>query len=313
MYNTELQARLSQYLKQCGLSQNAAAKQIGISETMLSQYRNSRYNGDVPAAERKIEEFLRTRAAIEASEAKNQGYRSSQEYVPTSISEDVYHAIQYCQTERGMMVLHGDAGIGKTKGAMRFVQENPTNAIYIKCTPIGGTLGNILKLLAQALKVPETRNKLDMILAIQDRLHGTDRVIIIDEAQNLNFRALEELRCLSDPDGITGERGTGICLIGNTQVYSRMLGKQEAQFAQLFSRVKLCRQYTTGKITRGDVEALFPALRDDKKALNLLHNISQSKWGIRGAVSVYNNAVNNETVSFDGLHRMALSMGVGIF
>ena len=31
-------------------------------------------------------------------------------------------------------------------------------------------------------------------MAIHDRLKGTDKVIIIDEAQNLRFDALEELR-----------------------------------------------------------------------------------------------------------------------
>ena len=109
------------------------------------------------------------------------------------------------------------------------------NAIYIRCTPVGGTLTAMLRQLGTALKLPATRNRLELSMAIHDRLKGTDKVIIIDEAQNLRFDALEELRSLSDPDDLTGESGTGICLIGNSEVYSRMLGKQEAQFAQQFS------------------------------------------------------------------------------
>lgn len=313
-YNADLQARLESWLGQAGISQAKAATMMGVSQTALSQYRGSKYPGSVEEVERKVEEFLRTRQMAEQVEEKAAPYKPSQGYIPTSISEDVYHAIQYCQLERGMMILHGDAGIGKTKGAMRFVSENPTNAIYIQATPISGTLGNTIKLLARALRVPETRNKLDMMLAIRGRLQGTDKVIIIDEAQHLKLNTLEELRNLSDPDGMTGEKGVGICLIGNTEVYSRMLGKQEARFAQQFSRVKMSRHYSTSRVKLADIAALFPALagEEHKRELNFLLNIGQSKWGVRGAVNVYNNAVNNEDISFDGLHGMALSMGVGI-
>ena len=213
-----------------------------------------------------------------------------------------------------MVILHGDAGIGKTKGAERFIRENPNAAVYIQATPSSGTLGNILKLLARALRVPETRNKLELQLAIRDKLEGTNKVIIIDEAQHLKLNALEEIRTLSDPNSLTGQRGTGICLIGNTEVYSRMVGKQEAQFAQLFSRIRMNRYYSTKKVTLGDVKALFPKLAEDgrKKELDFLHGISQSKWGIRGAVNVYNNAVNNEDISYEGLYGMARNMGIGL-
>lgn len=310
-YNQQLQAQLETYLISTGVSQNKAAAMIGVSQTTLSQYRSGKYGGNIGEVERKLEEFFRTREIAAANEAKASPYKASSDYAPTSISEDVYKAIQYCQIERGMMILHGDAGIGKTKGAMKFVRENPTNAIYIKCSPVGGTLTNALKLLAKALKLPNMRSKLDLMIAIQDRLRGTDKVIIIDEAQHLKYATLEELRSLSDPDDMTGERGTGICLIGNTEVYSRMVGKQEAQFAQQFSRVKMTRHYTTSKVKLADMEVLFPSLVGKTRELNFLLNISQSKWGIRGATSVYNNAVNNEDIGFDGLRGMALSMGIG--
>ena len=242
VYNPTLQERLEEYLRTSGISQAKLAPKVGISQTALSQYRRSKYdNGDIAELERKLEEFFRTEEAVEAAAVKAAPYRPTVDYIPTSISEDVYKAIQYCQIERGMVILHGDAGIGKTKGAERFIRENPTAAVYIQATPSSGTLGNILKLLARALRVPETRNKLELQLAIREKLEGTNRVIIIDEAQHLKLNALEEIRTLSDPNSLTGQRGTGICLIGNTEVYSRMVGKQEAQFAQLFSRIRMNR------------------------------------------------------------------------
>ena len=292
-YNSALQARVEQFLKEKNISQAKAAPLMGISQTALSQYRRSMYdNGDIAALESKLEEFFRTQEEQEVNTEKALPYRPTQDYIPTSISEDVYKLIRYCQLEKGMVIIHGDAGIGKTKGAERFVRENSTASVYIQATPSTGTLGNLLKVLAE----------------------GTNKVIIIDEAQHLQLRSLEEIRTWADANPITGQQGVGIALIGNTEVYTRMVGKQEARFAQLFSRIRMNRYYSTRKVTDEDVAKLFPKLAEDgrKKELNFLHGISQSKWGIRGAVNVYNNAVNNENISYDGLYAMARTMGIGL-
>ncbi len=213
-----------------------------------------------------------------------------------------------------MVVIHGDAGVGKTKGAEKFVKENPASTIYIQATPSSGTLTSILRLIARALKISETRSKLDLIYEIRQKLEGTDKLIIIDEAQHLKLAALEEIRTLSDPNTITGDMGTGIVLIGNTEVYDRMLGKGQARFAQLFSRIRMNRFYGTNKVTTEDIQKLFPILAQNKQLneLEFLLGIARSKWGIRGAVNVYNNASNNEDVSYDGLFSMSRQMGMAI-
>ena len=46
------------------------------------------------------------------------------------------------------------------------------------------------------------------------------------------------------------------------------------------------------------------------KEINYLHSISRSKWGIRGMVNVFRNAVNDEDVSLEGLERVASTMGI---
>lgn len=53
-YNSALQARVEQFLKEKNISQAKAAPLMGISQTALSQYRRSMYdNGDIAALERK--------------------------------------------------------------------------------------------------------------------------------------------------------------------------------------------------------------------------------------------------------------------
>lgn len=314
MRNENIKERLEAYMKESGLSQAKIAPLIGVSMTALSQYRNGIYKGDVKAVESKIEEYMETVEEQQAQEEKAQPYKAVEDYIPTSVSEDIYRMIRYAQVNGGIAIAHGDAGIGKTKAAQKYVRENPTQAIYLEMSPVAGTLGNMLRLFARTLKLPESRNKMELMLSIREKLEGTNKVIIIDEAQHLKLSALEQIRTLADPNSITGTKGVGIVLIGNTEVYSKMKGKQEAQFAQLFSRIKMSRYYSTSNVTDDDVEKLFPVLKKQgmKKELGFLKGICKSKWGIRGATNVYDNSINNDDVSVKGLYAMARTLGIEV-
>ena len=94
--------------------------------------------------------------------------------------------------------------------------------------------------------------------------------------------------------------------------YNKMLGKQEAIFSQQFNRTRLHGRYRTVDVKKEDVSKLFPVLeeRNMQQELNYLYNISHSKWGIRGMINVFNNAVNNEDISLGGLQKMANTMGI---
>jgi hypothetical protein len=238
--------------------------------------------------------------------------RSCDGYVRTSISEGAYKSIRYCQLEKGIVVIDGDAGIGKTKAAAKFYRDNPNTTVYVKASPSTSSTRSLLKMIAKALAIPDNMRTEDLSAAIQEKLRQTDKVIIIDEAQNLKFLALEEIRGWVDEDIMTGKPGIGIVLIGNVEVYNKMLGKQEAIFAQQFNRTRLHSRYRTQDITKNDVELFFPALKEKgmKKEIDYLYAISHSKWGIRGMVNVFNNAANNEDISFEGLEKMANTMGI---
>lgn len=313
-YNVELQQKLEQYLEAEGLSQAKAAPILGLSTAVLSQYRRSVYDkGDIEEVEKKLEEFFRIKEEQGQNIRKAEPFRATlQGYIPTSISEAAYKMIRYCQLEKGIVVIDGDAGIGKTKAAAKFLQDNPTTTIYLKASPSTSTLRSLMKMIARALKLPETLRTDELSVSIQEKLKQTDKIIIIDEAQNIKFSALEEISRWTDEDMFTGRPGVGIVLIGNVEVYNKMLGRQEAIFAQQFNRTRLHGRYRTTDIEKEDVIKLFPVLKERgmNKEINYLHSISRSKWGIRGMVNVFRNAVNDEDVSLEGLERVASTMGI---
>ena len=169
-YNEALLQRVEEYLASSGLSQNKMAQAVGLSQTALSNWRRKIYNGDPAYVEGKLKEYFETQAAREAVEEQAAPYLSDTGYVPTTVSEDIYKGIKFAQLERGMVVLHGDAGIGKTEGARKFLHDYPHNTVFITATPTTGSLNCIIKLLARALfprLADEKRDKeLDFLFGI---------------------------------------------------------------------------------------------------------------------------------------------------
>ena len=312
IFNNELQERTRKYMESTGTSQAELARRLGMNNSStLSRWMKSAYSGDVAKLEKSLEEFFRVQEAANEAAEKAAPYRPAEDYVPTSISEDVYQTIQYCQLHRCVTVLHGDAGVGKTKGAEKFLRKHPSNAVYICISPSTATLNGVCRELAKALNITGKRNKMDIMEEVRARLAGTNKVVIVDEAQHLKLPALEELRSLSDGDIVTGTPGNGVCLIGNSDVYDRIKGKAQAEFAQMFTRVKMPRHYLASRITVEDIHKLFPALEGEKE-LQFLLGLARSVYGIRTAQAVYENAIEAEDTSVGGLQRIARAMGTNV-
>ena len=314
-YNALLQNRVRTYIQEVGTQVQAAAN-IGVGKTKLSLWLGSKYeSGDVDGLERQLSEFFRIQDDRKAQPAHTSPERIEPgRYVPTSVSESVYKSIRYGQLMKGITMIHGDSGIGKTMGAAKYVRDNPTTSVYLEVSPTTGVLSRFIKMLAAELGIPSSRDQGFLVSEIKARLLGTSKVVIIDEAQNLKYTTMEEIRNWTTPHPITGKLGVGIVLIGNSQMHRRMLGgRKEDLFAQQFNRSRP-RLFTRKQITKEDVQMIFPGLdaADRDKESNFLLAVCHSKWAIRNATHIWNDAVNNEDISYPQLQRIAQTMGIGV-
>ena len=130
-YNPALIQRTQRYMETHSISQNQFAAKVNLSSAALSSYLNQKYKGSVEAVERQLSEFFKLDEEAEAAAEKTASLLPRAAYVPTSISEDVCQSIRFAQLEHCMVVLHGDAGVGKSKGAQKFLRDHPTNAVGI--------------------------------------------------------------------------------------------------------------------------------------------------------------------------------------
>lgn len=291
-FDRQLQEKLEEYLGS-GISQNKAAAAIGISATMLSQYKSGKYEGDIDRVEAILREFFTNKEAAKAI------YRAAS-YANTSVSRGVYQTIRLCHLRGGLAVEAGDAGIGKTMAAKKYVEDYPNSAIYVAVNPCTSSVSAFLKSFARALHIDVAGRKDDMWARINDTLIGGKRVLILDESQHLPIKTIETIRSFADCN-----RDFGVVMIGNL---NSLCNNGKPGYAQIRNRTKLTMTRHTSNITIEDVRMLFPDA--DDSAARFLHKVTQTEQGVRGACNLYNNAVDNGDISYEGLHAMAKKTNV---
>ncbi|MGL5438813.1 MAG: AAA family ATPase [Filifactoraceae bacterium] len=308
--NEEICNKLKDFMAQSRIPQSAIAAQMGMSGSQLSLYLNDKYKGDVVATESKILEFLKTSNEREAFNS-NLKFSQVSRFVETTVSMNAYKIIKYCQLKNAFGIIYGDAGIGKTKAAQKFIEDNPNSSLYIKVSPPTGSLRGILRQIAEELRISSYQRNDELALAVKKKLEESARVLVIDEAQHLTYKAMEWIRSLPDYDIVTNESAIAIVLIGNDTLYSRMMGGKNDLYAQQYSRFAMRGHFTTNNVTESDVRNLFPEVRDNKE-VEYLYRIAKGSYGVRGAANVYSGAVDAGDISYEGLYKVAKQNGMGV-
>lgn len=281
------------YMTDNKVSQAKFAGSIGVSESTISRWLKKDYP-NMDTISEKVQEYL------EKEELRKQNV-GKLEFVMTNVSKQVWNVLEYTRLQRTIGIIYGDAGIGKTETAKQWA-KGKSDVVMITATPAFANPKPFLKLLARAFKTSRTGTMDDVYLDIMDKLMSREITLIIDEAQHLTIQSLEIVRSLND------STGTAIIMIGNEVVYSKMLGKQKAEFAQLFSRIGMRSSLSTEMLRKEDAAAIFGL--NEGSELDYLHSICGSRFGLRGAVHVWINASNNEDTSLSGLKGMAKQMGI---
>ena len=283
------------YKERTGKSQSAIATELGVSGGQLSSFLSGTYKAPHTL-------IPKIAALFEIAEKKEIAPKEP-DFVETSVSRDVMNAIAYSHVQGKISVVYGDAGIGKTMAIREYCRRNNL-AIHITISPSYASMSGVNELLADSLGV-RARVSRKIYREIIEKLNGSGRVLIIDEAQHLTVRTLNHIRCMADESGI------GIALIGNDEVYSKLKGSGRADFAQLFSRIGTRKQVLTTTLTKEDIDTVFSEV-EDPEAKMLLFKISRTNYGLRGAVNVYvNTAAVYGTVEPAGLARMTKEMNIG--
>lgn len=286
--NPELKKKLLEILPEYE-AQDKLARAFGYTGGSLSQYLNDKYCGNIERFESKVIEFLKNREA--AAELKSSVIGN--DYKETSVSNNVFQIIKICHLQGGLAIACGDAGIGKTMACLHYIEQCPNTSYMVTANACFSNLSAFLGKICDCLNIKPHRRRLsDMWNALAEEFSGGRKVLIIDEAQFLTVRVVETLRSLSDQNP-----NFGICLIGNTDINSNIYNARD----QIRNRTKMNETYHTSDITAEDIKLIFPAIKDDEEKVKLMLSVARSVHGLRGAVNVFNNAINSDDISHKGL------------
>ncbi len=150
----------------------------------------------------------------------------------TQAASDVWQLIELTKQLRCIGSVVGAPGVGKTTTALAYA-DCARHARYCVMDPVHDTMAAMLTLVCEAIVpwVPPIRS-----VALHEVICNAIRddhveVLLVDEAQHLNARNLDQLRCIHD------ETNLPMVLLGNESLGSRYNTARAAAFAQLTSRI----------------------------------------------------------------------------
>lgn len=200
----------------------------------------------------------------------------------TQALDDISIAVSFAEAAGDISLIYGEAGLGKTVSLQSYAKTHP-NIIYIELKNCDKSVKGVCEKILSCIGRDQRGTDRVLVDTITNCLATTPKLIIIDEAQHLSVRALENLRAIND---VTE---TGIVLCGNPTVYDRMHGRGQAHFAQLYSRIGISRHITEPSLK--DIEAIFQPYELDEDSLQYLHQLALFRGGIRNCVKVLNIAL----------------------
>lgn len=233
-----------------GLSQQRIAKEIGtgVSATTLSQWLNGNYQGDNAKIEARLQNWWDTYVERQA----RGGLPDAPEWINTPTAERIEAGLRYAQLAQDVVVIYGPAGISKTKTCAHYARSAP-GVIHVTMSPATNSVSSCLEEIALAIGMRDFAHSAARLQRlIVARLRNTNGLLIVDEAQNLNIQALDQVRSIHDMCQI------GLALVGNETVYGRMTGGNHAPFLdRLFSRIG--KRVALRGASEADIDALINA------------------------------------------------------
>ena len=202
---------------------NAAAKSMDVSSSSLSQYLRSQYTGDVIKLEGKVISFLQLIKERELSGDDEvvflEGLKNTQ---------DILNLTRKAHIRRTIGLITGRAGFGKSMALRSYWRRN-TDAIYVE---VDGAYNakELLKELAINCNYNGTGHLNKLKKEIIEKLEGSGRFIIIDQAEYLPTKALDLLRTIHDKAGV------GLLLSGLPVLLSNIKGV-DGVHEQIFTRI----------------------------------------------------------------------------
>ncbi|WP_174279080.1 AAA family ATPase [Sphingomonas bacterium] len=244
----EVEARtwLSAHKADTGHSWADLAGFTDVAQSTLSLFTSGKYEGRNDPVAVKVLAY-RDRLSVQAEIAMDAP--QVPEWYDTPTATRLWQLLQWAQSGK-MVLIVSTPGVGKTKTVRRFAARDP-NVWLATMAPSTAGVATMAIEVAAAIGLGEIKGSPQQLSRqIKAKVAGRRGLIVVDEAQELTDKALNELRSWHDATGV------GVALLGNEKVVGQLDSKRSA-LAQVSSRISLP-LVQMGPMP-GDLDALFAA------------------------------------------------------
>lgn len=242
----EARAWLVEHRQETGLSWSTLERLTGVDASTLSRFAGGKYTGDNAKVAAKVlayRERLRVQAELAADAPM------VPDYFQTPTSQKITELLRWGQAGKIVLIVTGP-GLGKTVTARRFADGDP-NAWLATMAPSTAGVATMCLEVAAAIGLGELKGSPQQLSRqIRNHVVGKKGLLIVDEAQELNDKAINEIRGWHDRTGV------GIALLGNEKVVGQLDARKSA-LAQILSRFSI--RHEQSEPLPGDLDALFEA------------------------------------------------------
>ncbi|MEM1344951.1 MAG: AAA family ATPase [Pseudomonadota bacterium] len=272
-----IRAQLRGIIERGEHSQNAVARQVGVSGAAISQWLQGKYAGDNAAVEYKVRRLLGAKQAA-ADLVKP-------EHIPfqmTETSKVIWGMLTEAQHAHCMVAAAGVPGIGKTQTARAYQQASP-NVWLVTLDPMLSSPNGVLTEIGAVMGIP-IGSPVTLRHRIGEKLVGSEGLLIFDEAQYMKAQALDTVRSLYD------RYGTGIAMLGNHGLFAQLSApNQQHKLAQVFRRIRKRRLFKGA--SQRDIETILDAWnirgREERQFMAM---VAVRGWGFGGVENVIHEA-----------------------
>lgn len=274
MYSETI-VKLLEFMEKSQKTQLQIAKETGISNTVISQFIGGTYKGDNEEVANSIEKYL-VLANERLENVDNTVFYKNLKNTKTSL-----FAVKYAHKNCEVVLLSGDAGAGKTT-ALEYYAKNNTGVIFVTASICTSSPTAILKEIALAIGKRASGSKGQIEKMLISVLSNSNRLIIIDEADQLTFNAIQAVRNLNDKAHV------GILLSGNNKIYNQMvMGARCTEFDQVRTRI-FVRPKVSNSYTVEEMQHIFPNV--EPKGIGVLLKLAERE-SLRMAVKLFNAVI----------------------
>lgn len=242
----EARAWLVAHKEATGLSWPDIGKLTDVASSTLSLFATGKYAGNNATVAAKVVAY-RDRMASQSELAAD--VPIVPDWFDTPTSARLTKLLRWAQSGEIVLIVT-TPGIGKTRAAERFAANDP-NVWLATMAPSTAGVATMAIEVGAAIGLGEIKGSPQQLSRqIKSRVRGKNGLLIVDEAQELTDKALNELRSWHDQTKV------GIALLGNETTVGQIDSRKSA-LAQISSRFSIRHVQVTPMA--GDMDALLDA------------------------------------------------------